>query len=139
MRARSLYCRRLLQTSQQKKSICECHELTYVCHTYACPYVLLCGPKIRNKDSCNYLTTNSWKERDMGGVGQMIGTSASKRGWSGRGHMRARGGAGCGGKEVANERCSLSKLAVFFKIPPLFKRSGGRFQCVEQRIPIRWH
>ena len=30
------------------------------------------------------------KERDMGGVGTMIGTSASKRRWSGRGHMRAR-------------------------------------------------
>ena len=73
-----------------KKSSCECLKLTYVCHTYACPYVLLCGPKIRNKDSCNYLTTNCWKERDMGGVGTMIGTSASKRGWSGRGHMRAR-------------------------------------------------
>ena len=26
----------------------------------------------------------------MGGDGTMIGTSASKRGWSGRGHMRAR-------------------------------------------------
>ena len=28
-------------------------ELSYVCHTYAMPiYVLLCGPKIRNKNSC---------------------------------------------------------------------------------------
>ena len=26
-------------------------ELSYVCHTYAMP-MLLCGPKIRNKDSC---------------------------------------------------------------------------------------
>ena len=26
----------------------------------------------------------------MGGVGTMIGTSASKRGWSGSGHMRER-------------------------------------------------
>ena len=48
----------------------------------------------------------------------MIGTYASKRGWSGREgeHMRARGGmggGGCGGKEVANERCSLLKLANF--------------------------
>ena len=63
------------------------------------------------------LTTNCMKERDMGGVGTMIGTSASKRGWSGRGHMRARGGAGGGagswGKEVANERCSLLKLPIF--------------------------
>ena len=50
------------------------------------------GPKIRNKDSCIYLTTNCMKERDMGGVGKMIGTSASKRGLSGRGHMRARDG-----------------------------------------------
>ena len=62
-----------------------CPELSYVCHTYACLYVLICGPKIRNKDSCIYL-----KERDMGGVGTMIGSSASKRGWSGRRHMRAR-------------------------------------------------
>ena len=48
----------------------------------------------------------------------MIGTYASKRGWK-RGreeHMRARGGVGgvgFGGKEVANERCSLLKLANF--------------------------
>ena len=76
----------------------------------------------------------------MGGVGTMIGTSASKRRWSGRGaHASKSGGVGCGGKEVANERCSLLKLANFFKIPPLFKRSGGRFHCVEQGIPIRWH
>ena len=92
--------------------------------------MLLCGPKIRNKDSCIHLTTNCMKERDMGGVGTMIGTSASKRGWSGRGHMRAR-----------VERLVLGdiKIGQFLKIPPLFKRSGGRFQCVEQGIPIRWH
>ena len=84
-----------------------CPDLSYVCHTYALN-VLLCGPKICNKDSCIYLTTNCMKERDMGGVGTMIGTSASKRGWSGRGHMRARVGG-----LVANERCSLSKLANF--------------------------
>ena len=76
----------------------------------------------------------------MGGVGTMIGTSASKRGWRGRGHMRARlEGLVVGGKEVAKKRCSLLKLANFFKIPPLFKRCGGRFQCVEQGLPIRWH
>ena len=78
----------------------------------------------------------------MGGVGTLIGTSASKRGWSGRGtHASKRRGGGLvmGEKEVSNERCSLLKLAIFLKIPPLFKRSGGRFQCVEQGIPIRWH
>ena len=52
----------------------------------------------------------------MGGVGTMIGTSASKRGWSGRGtHASKSGGVGCGGKEVANERCSLLQLAIFLK------------------------
>ena len=72
-----------------------CPELSYVCHTYACLYVLLYGPKIRNKDSCIYLTTNCMKERDMGGVGTLIGTSASKRGWSGRGtHASKRRGGG---------------------------------------------
>ena len=46
----------------------------------------------------------------------MIGTFASKRGRSGRGHMRAREeGVGCGGKEVANERCFLLKLVIFLK------------------------
>ena len=50
----------------------------------------------------------------MGGVGPMIGTSASKRAWSGRGaHASKSRGVGCGGNEVANERCSLSKLAIF--------------------------
>ena len=90
MRARSSYYRR-----HSKKKIdlrTTCPELSYVCHTYACLYVLLYGPKIRNKDSCIYLTTNCMKERDMGGVGTTIGTSASKQGWTGRGHMRARGG-----------------------------------------------
>ena len=49
----------------------------------------------------------------MGGVRPMIGTSASKRGWSGRGHMRAREeGLVVGGNEVANE-VALSKLAFF--------------------------
>ena len=27
-------------------------ELSYICHTYAMPICVLCGPKIRNKDSC---------------------------------------------------------------------------------------
>ena len=58
----------------------------------------------------------------MGGVGTMIGTSASKRGWSGRGaHASKSGGVDCGGKEVANERCSLLKLAIFFKNPATFE------------------
>ena len=52
----------------------------------------------------------------MCGVGTMIGTSASKRRWSGRGaHASKSGGVGCGGKEVANEWCSLLKLANFSK------------------------
>ena len=87
MRARSSYCRRHSKKIDLRTI---CPELSYVCHTYTCLYVLICGPKIRNKDSCIYLTTNCMKERDMGGVGTMIGSSASKRGWSGRRHMRAR-------------------------------------------------
>ena len=72
----------------------------------------------------------------MSGVGTMIGTSASKRGWSGRVHLRARGGVE---GLVMGERVLPIKIGKFLKIPPLFKRSVGRFQCVEQGIPIRWH
>ena len=87
VRARSSYCRR----HSKKNRLRELLVLNYLMFvTYACLYVLLCGPKIRNKDSCIYLTTNCMKERDMGGVRTMIGTSASRRGWSGRGYMRAR-------------------------------------------------
>ena len=54
-------------------------------HAYMCSYVV-------RKFVIKILvpTCEGEKERDMGGVGTMIGTSASKRGWSGRGHMRAR-------------------------------------------------
>ena len=90
MRALSSYCRR-----HSKKKIdlrTTCPELSYVCHTM---HTCMCSYMVRkfvNKDSCIYLTTNCMKGRDMGGVGTTIDTSASKRGWSGRGHMRARGG-----------------------------------------------
>ena len=113
-----------------KKSICECPELSYACHTYAscaCPYVLLCGPKIRNKDSCNYLTTNRWKERDMGGVGTMIGTSASNRGLEWEGDTCEQEWRGwLWGKGSCKRTVLPIKIGQFFKIPPLFKRSGGR-------------
>ena len=76
----------------------------------------------------------------MGGVGPMIGTSASKRGWSGRGHMRARvEGLVVGERKLQTNGAPYQNWPIFFKIPPFFKRSGGRFQCVEQGIPIRWH
>ena len=103
--------------------------------------MLLFGPKIRNRDSCIYLNTNCMKERDIGEVGTMIGTSASKRGWSGRGHMRARDGLEglVMGKGGFKRTVLRFKIGQFLKILPLFKRSGGRFQCVEQGIPVRWH
>ena len=70
----------------------------------------------------------------------MLGTSASKRVWSGRGHMRARVEGLVVGEKGSCKRTVLPiKIGQFLKIPTLFKRSGGRFQCVEQVIPIRWH
>ena len=136
MRARSAYYRR-----HSKKKIdlrTTCPELSYVCHTYALN-VLLCGPKIRNKDSCIYLTTTCMKERGMGGVGTMIGTSASKWGWSGRGTCEQEWRGWLWGKGSCKRTVLPIKIGHFLKIPPLFKRSGGWFQCVEQGIPIRWH
>ena len=83
--------------------------------------MLLCGLIFRNKDSCNYLTTNCWKEKGKGGVGPMIGTSASKRGWSGRGHMRAR----VEGLVVGEGSCKRTVLPIkidqFFENPATFQ------------------
>ena len=75
----------------------------------------------------------------MGGVGPMIGTSASKRGWSGRGHMRARvEGLVVGERKLQTNGAPCQNWPIFLKSRH-FSNVGGRFQCVEQGIPIRWH